>query len=401
MPIDTSVQTVLLREYDDEFVNLTDQDADFVFREFKGKINIRRDFRTPAYILNPGPNVGVITLPSGRQMEIRPKIPIRNLFYMLAVAFQVPPFRREVARLDRLNEILEFVAIFFAELVEERIANGLYRWYVEREENLGVVRGRIYFPEHLRHNFVSRQLTYCQFDDFTWDIPENQIVRQVVHLLSGWAFRSETTRRLRQLDSELSEVARTQFPSSAIDLISYHRLNEDYRRLHHLCRLFLEGASLSENVGVFDFRAFLLDMNKLFEEFVCQLLRDRIPKGYGVDLQERIYLDGARKIQMKPDIVISRSARVVLVADCKYKRLEANEFKNHDIYQLLAYCSATAVKRGVLIYPLHLIPAGEDVQILNSDFSLRQICIDLSKGSRELDEDCSHLVNEIVQYSVC
>src|SRR5262249_12389086 len=152
-----------LWEYDDEFVNLIDQDADFVYREFGGKINIRRDFRTLAYVLNPGPNVGIITLPSGMQIEIRPKIPIRNLFYMLVVAFQIPPFRREAARLDRLDEILEFVANFFAELVEERIANGLYRWYVEKEDNVGALRGRIHFPEDLRQNYISRQRTYCRF----------------------------------------------------------------------------------------------------------------------------------------------------------------------------------------------------------------------------------------------
>ena len=87
-------------------------------------------------------------------------------------------------------------------------------------------------------------------------------------------------------------------------------------------------------------------MNKLFEEFICQVLRERIPEGFGVDLQEWIYLDGARKIQMKPDIVISRANRVVLVADCKYKRLEANEFKNHDIYQTVSVLQCNCCASG-------------------------------------------------------
>ena len=97
--------------------------------------------------------------------------------------------------------------------------------------------------------------------------------------------------------------------------------------------------------------------------------------------------------------MISRASRIVLVADCKYKRLETNEFKNHDIYQLLAYCNATAVRRGVLIYPLHLIPADDDVRVLNTGFKLRQICIDLSKGPEELIANSAKLVDEIVMYS--
>ena len=256
-------------------------------------------------------------LPSGEQIEIHPKIPIRNLFYMLAIAFQAPPFRSEMARLSRLEEILEFIANFFAELVEERIASGLYRWYVEREDNVRAIKGRVNFPEDFRRNFISRQLTYCRFDEFTWDIPENQIVRQVIHLLSGWKFRSGTCLRLRQIDSELGEITRTRFSPSAIDLITYHRLNEDYRHLHHLCRLFLEGSSLSENVGTLDFRAFLLDMNKLFEEFICQLLRERIPREFGVELQERIYLDGAQKNQNE-----TRPCDQPSVSNCVGRRLQ-------------------------------------------------------------------------------
>lgn len=42
--------------------------------------------------------------------------------------------------------------------------------------------------------------------DFTWDIPENQILRQVVHELSGWGFAAPTRRRLAMLDSALAEV---------------------------------------------------------------------------------------------------------------------------------------------------------------------------------------------------
>jgi 5-methylcytosine-specific restriction endonuclease McrBC regulatory subunit McrC len=39
------------------------------------------------------------------------------------------------------------------------------------------------------------------------------------------------------------------------------------------------------------------------------------------------------------------------VADCKYKRIEAETLNNHDYYQVLAYCTATAAPRGLIIYP--------------------------------------------------
>src|SRR3712207_8376452 len=42
-----------------------------------------------------------------------------------------------------------------------------------------------------------------------------------------------------------------------------------------ICRLFLEGSSISEESGSLDFQTFLVDMNGLFERFVTQVLRER------------------------------------------------------------------------------------------------------------------------------
>jgi 5-methylcytosine-specific restriction enzyme subunit McrC len=87
-------------------------------------------------------------------------------------------------------------------------------------------------------------------------------------------------------------------------------------------------------------------MDKLFEKFVTQVLRERAQDHMVVNDQVPVYLGNKQKVLMRPDIVVSEGETVVLVADCKYKRLEPDEFKNHDIYQMLAYCTATRVQRG-------------------------------------------------------
>jgi 5-methylcytosine-specific restriction endonuclease McrBC regulatory subunit McrC len=60
---------------------------------------------------------------------------------------------------------------------------------------------------------------------------------------------------------------------------------------------------------------------------------------------------------------VSEEGTVVLVADCKYKRLEPSEFKNHDVYQMLAYCIATKVRGGLLIHPVHAEAVQDLVQL--------------------------------------
>jgi len=391
---------IVLKEYEDLTINLTDEDAQFLSSHLANKIAVRRHIEGPFFTLNPAQYVGVITLPSGRRVECRPKIPISSLFYMLAVAFQLPPFRSEIVALERVDQVFEFVANVFADLVEERIGNGLYRWYVEKEENVATIRGRINFTEDVRQNHILRQRMSCRFDEFTWDIPENQIVRQVSHFLSGWRFLPETRLRLGQIDAELAEVTRTQFTTTDVDKIHYHRLNEDYRHLHQLCRLFLEGASLSETFGTFNFRAFLLDMNKLFESFVCQILQERARRGrLRVDSQERVYLDQEKKLAMRPDILIRRTGRVLLSGDCKYKRLDRDDFKNHDQYQLLAYCTATNSRQGLLVYPLHLKSSRSSLKIVNRDICIRQVTIDLGLEFKELIQSCDKFADEVLAYA--
>jgi 5-methylcytosine-specific restriction enzyme subunit McrC len=268
---------ILLKEYEDQSVSLAEADAEFISKYLVGKISINRDFRGTKFVLNAGQHVGVIVLPSERRIEIRPKIPVTNLFYMLAVAFHLPTFRAEIAKSERLDDIFEFIANVFAGFVEERVNAGLYRWYIEERENLAHLRGRIEFAEDSRQNHILRQRTYCRFDEFSWDIPENQVIRQVCHLLSGWNFTPKTCQRLAQIDAELAEITRSRFSAGDVGKFQYHRLNEDYRDLHQLCRLFLDAASVSEDVGAFRFRAFLVDMNKLFEDFVCAVLTSEHP----------------------------------------------------------------------------------------------------------------------------
>ena len=345
------MEIISLKEYQDQVAKLSEQDAEFIQGSLGGNISISRAIRGQSYVLNPGQFVGVVPLPSGKLIESQPKIPVRNLFYMLAIAFQLPPFRAEIASLERLDQILEFAANFFAELVEDRIGNGLYRWYVEREDDLPAIRGKINIVDDLRRNHIVRQRTSCCFDEFTWNIPENQIVRQVIHFLSGWQFLPQTRFRLGQIDSRMDEVARTHFSAMELEKIHYHRLNENYRGIHQLCRLFLEGASLSEEVGIFSFRAFLIDMNKLFEKFVCQVLAARTPQDFRIDFQKRLFLDRASQVPIKPDILVRDRHRVLVAADCKYKRVENREFANQDIYQVLAYCTATQTQRGLIVYP--------------------------------------------------
>lgn len=390
---------ITLREYEGQSVALTPEDVTFITKQMKGRLTIRRPLRGTDYVLNPNQYVGVVALPSGQRLESYPKVPVHSLFYMLAVAFDLPsPFLQEWSEFDELDEMLEFLVAYYADLLECRITQGLYRTYAEREDNLSAVRGRIAVSEDVRHNFVLRHRTYCRYSEFTWDVPENQILRQVAHLVAGWVRKPELRSQLRRIDRFMGEVTSTNLPASVLNRFTYHRLNEDYEPMHRLCRLFLEGAALSESEGPISFRTFLLDMNRLFEAFVTQVLRDRAPLGISVAAQESVHLDQQHKVHMRPDLVIRDRGIPRLVADCKYKRLEPDKFRHHDVYQMLAYCTAINVNQGMLLYPLHEVGVRDEISIRHAPVVLRQTTLDLSGDPGALRLACDRFAQEVFSW---
>ena len=158
------MDTVLLREYEESRLSLTPEDARFIAAgELGRKIQIWRSAQSDEYILNPEQHVGVAQLPSGRLLEIQPKVPVENIFYMLAKSVGAS-WTENDAQLNRFDDILELIAELFADEAEQIVAGGLHRTYQEKQENLSMVRGRIDFSEDLRLNSFMRHKTYCKYD---------------------------------------------------------------------------------------------------------------------------------------------------------------------------------------------------------------------------------------------
>ena len=87
---------------------------------------------------------------------------------MIAVVTDVADFYEASAPFDRIDDLLEHVVAYFVGLVEHRIDHGLYRSYLQRGENLLVIRGRIDFAQDVRTNHALRHRTYCDYSELSW-----------------------------------------------------------------------------------------------------------------------------------------------------------------------------------------------------------------------------------------
>ena len=387
-----------LSEYRDAVVALERLDIEFLQQRLAGKIRVTRPALGEGYILNPQQHVGVVELPSGTLLRSTPKVPIANLVKMLAEALDLPELLEERVDFERVEELLELTARHFVQQVRQIIDGGMHRAYVEQAENRSTLRGRIDFAEDLRANYALRHRVFCRFDEFTWDIPENQVIRQVLELLAAQPHFSRGLRNdLWSTQALMNDVAVGRFVSSDLAGFQYHRFNQRYEAVHRLCGLFLEGASLSEALGAFDGRAFLVDMNALFERFISRVLERRASAGVRVRAQVRTFLDRGRSIPIRPDLVIETGGRPVLVADCKYKAVILNEFRQSDVYQVLAYCTALECDQGMLISPAsEVIGEAATVAIRGSDVVIRQVTVDLSVSPMAWDAELDRLTAVVV-----
>jgi 5-methylcytosine-specific restriction enzyme subunit McrC len=171
--------------------------------------------------------------------------------------------------------------------------------------------------------------------------------------------------------------------------IAFHRLNEHYRPALILARLLLDQLSFSGTAGSNPFVAFLVDMDWLFERYLGVVLK-RAAGAWGVQVveQEHCALDHAGRLSVRPDIVLYRRDRPQLVVNAKYKLAEACG----DVYQMLAYCHAVGLNKGILVYPAgETMPAGALAIRGPGDALIGYLALDLGGGIERLEAHAKQL----------
>lgn len=399
-------QRITLHEYERKELDLTPDDQATFLNDVSRRISISPTVVPGRVEISPNQYVGVVRLPSGVTLDLLPKVPLHNVMWMIAeverlegIDFHI--FDHEVS-IGTFDDILEPIASAFASLVEHLIDRGLYRTYVEQEDNLPAIRGRIDFREDMNRNIVLRHRTYCRFTEFSWDVPENRVIRQVIRKLIGWGFSARLTARLISLDRQMEDVKPGNLRPHHIDRFQYSRQSEHYRPIHRYCRLFLDGFSLSEQVGDSPFAGFLMDMNVLFEQFVAIRLEQslaRIHRGLHLNRQSshRLFESISRNIQ--PDLVLERSGHALLVADTKYKRRSGADGSSSDYYQLITYCTVLGLNDGMLIYPRHLADVEESLSVVGSNIIIHEESIDLRNSREWVDQEIYRLAWKLARLS--
>ena len=127
-------------------------------------------------------------------------IPIQNIYYMLAYAFQAltPQGSRHVSTETFANTADLFAAILIRG-ISVQIKRGLTQEYISRTEPLATPKGQLNLTESVKTKSLLRQRLVCTYDEFSINCKINQILKSTILLLMKANIAKERRRAMRKL----------------------------------------------------------------------------------------------------------------------------------------------------------------------------------------------------------
>ena len=342
------------------------------------------------------------------------KIPVRNIYYLLCYAWD---HVREGETVDVGSEnfggLIDLFAKVLNEGVSRLVSRGLDRDYFAVHEDIRGLKGKLDLATTVKRNLLLNGKTHCAFDELSYDVPQNRILKATLRRLTlVAALDPAERRRTERLYRKLDAVSDVRLTATLFRTVRIHRNNRFYSFLLHLCRIIHENLLVNEEEGTAQFRDFREDehqMGLVFQQFVktfCERETDyrvsapRIAwfgaEGTEADLR---HLPG-----MQTDIVLRAPERTIIV-DTKFytspldTRFGVERAKSGHLYQIFAYVTNWAAAapvsdpepEGWLLYAA--VDGDFDYRFELMGRSIRVCSIDLAQEWREIEGELKGLVN--------
>jgi 5-methylcytosine-specific restriction enzyme subunit McrC len=317
---------------------------------------------------------GYIPLARDFGIFLEPKIPLANLFGMMGVAYRLGEFLDSgVYQSASVEEFYEQLAYILARRILARGRQGFYRAYVPKHDVLPYVRGRV---DVSRNNPAYEMQIPCDFHEQTLNIDDNKILAWTMFTLtrSGLLTARVAPAVRAAYRALVGAVSLTPIGIQILVGRTYHRLNQDYRGLHALCRFFLDNYGPQHIAGDQAMIPFLVDMARLFELFVAEWLRVHLPDDYLLRAQERVEIGDSGDLHARVDLVLYErtTGRALAVLDTKYKT--PAHPTPEDVFQVAGYADLKGCREAYLVYPARL---KQPLDIRVGDVRVRSLVFEL------------------------
>jgi 5-methylcytosine-specific restriction enzyme subunit McrC len=299
------------------------------------------------------------------------KIPIQNIYYLLCYAWDKLE-ERDIVSVEADDKML--LADLFARVLingtNHLVKRGFDRGYVSHHEWTGRLRGRICFQEAIRQNATRTGRLPCDFDEFSYDVLHNQILKATMRrLIRTGGLATKNAEALAQLCRLFSDIQDIELAHRVFGQVQLHRNNQFYDFLLKVCELIYDNLLVSEKPGTSKFIDFLEDeakMRILFEKFVRNFYHTHTHFDVGGEQIQWLWEStnqASKELlpRMLTDISMTSETRKLII-DCKFtpqatqQHHEAEKLRSSHLYQINAYMENLKGKFAetcemILLYP--------------------------------------------------
>ena len=304
--------------------------------------------------------VGVIKY-KNLHLEILPKLIsanddrstiLKNLIFMLSYTKKLDIKTNDNAKLStEKNPFIEILIREFAASLFEALKRLTPKRYVREEENLNYLKGKIKFSENIRYNCTNQAKFYCEYDEFSQNNLLNQLFLFVSTCLYNISNNSYNKKTLKFIINYYSDISFVRFDKFKVRKIKLTRNQELFKKAFNLAKMFVEQTSVDLSKNKFENITLVWDMNKLFEEFIFELIKRKIPECKAIAQKPKRLLkrENVTRRDTRIDILIQNPQVII---DTKYKKFtNFDDISSADIYQVTTYCLLHNYKRAILLYP--------------------------------------------------
>lgn len=276
---------------------------------------------------------------------------INNIYHMLSYAFQTLKQKNyDDVAVESFDEMYDLLAAILAKVIGLQLKQGLYREYINRQEELTVMRGKINMPGTIRNRLAHERVLTCDFDELSENNLLNQILKTTVMLLLRNAkVKAQYKDDLKKKILFFSNVDLLEPTNIRWSSIRFQRNNQTYRMLISICQLIIEGMLITTDSGDYRLTSFADEqhMCRLYEKFILEYYRRHFPKltvtasqiPWDVD-------DGVRTMLpvMQSDIHLQKGNNVLIIDAKYYSHTTQTQYDKHTLHSNNMYQIFTYVK---------------------------------------------------------
>lgn len=343
-------------------------------------------------------------------------IKIHNIYYMLAYVFST---LQQHGHQKLQTEIFSNAADLFSAILESGIGNqvrrGLKKGYVSQSAERNRPEGKIIFSESIKHDSMRRGRLSCEYDQFSENIYENQIIKMTAQfLVKSPDVADQRKSALRRKLVYLKAVDDLKSNKICWKMIRTHKNDKSYQLMLNICRLILEGMLMTQSDGSVKLNSYINDktMYWLFEKFVLAYYRkhypDFDPKSSYIEWNVADNKDLLPKMQT--DITLQYQDQIMII-DTKYyqQSLQTGRFNNQtqhsgNIYQIFSYVKNkdrdhAGKVTGVLLYAKTGYNQEPDQNYQMGKNAIYVRSLDLGREFTEIEAQLKEIAGLLINHS--